>query len=128
MYKDLIKLRKNGNNNTRGLSGQNLHVHHVNDTDKMIGFHRWHNGGAGDDVIVLLNFKNKKWTTGNNYRIGLPRSGTWTVRFNSDKKIYSSDFTDFGSASVTAQNTPWNGMPYSGIIAIAPYSTLILSQ
>lgn len=128
MYKDLIKLRKNGNNNTRGLSGQNLNVHHVNDTDKVIAFHRWHNGGAGDDVIVVSNFKNKKWTTSNNYRIGLPRSGTWTVRFNSDKKIYSSDFTDFGSTTITAQNTPWNGMAYSGIVAMAPYSTLILSQ
>ncbi|MCE9616387.1 MAG: alpha amylase C-terminal domain-containing protein [Lentisphaerae bacterium] len=128
LYKDLIALRTNRGNTTRGLTGQSLNIHHVNNTDKVIAFHRWQNGGAGDDVIVIANFANKKWQTGQNYRMGFPRAGRWNVRFNSDKRIYSSDFGDFGPAYVNTQNTPWNGMAYSAVVSLPPYSVLILSQ
>src|SRR5262249_21442160 len=52
LYRDLIHLRRNWFNNTRGLRGQFLNVHHINDTDKVIAFHRWDQGGPGDDVVV----------------------------------------------------------------------------
>ena len=55
LYRDLIHLRRNWYNNTRGLRGQNINVYHVNDTDKVFAFHRWENGGAGDDVVVIAN-------------------------------------------------------------------------
>jgi 1,4-alpha-glucan branching enzyme len=45
LYRDLIRLRRNWFNNTRGLRGQHLHVHHVNQFDKVIAFHRWEDGG-----------------------------------------------------------------------------------
>jgi 1,4-alpha-glucan branching enzyme len=41
LYRDLIDLRLNRNGLTRGLTGQHINVHHVNDSDKLIGFHRW---------------------------------------------------------------------------------------
>lgn len=34
LYRDLIRVRRNWFNNTRGLRGQNVHVHHVNNADK----------------------------------------------------------------------------------------------
>ena len=125
MYTDLIQLRRNGNNETKGLSGQNVNVFHVNNNDKLVAFHRWMNGGAGDDVIVISNFRNQSW---GKYRIGLPRAGVWKVRFNSDWDGYSDEFDNFYSPDVTSLNQPRDGLNFSGIIEIGKYSTIILSQ
>lgn len=126
MYRDLIRLRRNWFNHTRGLRGHNTNVFHVNENDKMIAFHRWDQGGAGDDVIVICNFRgNQSWQ---DYRIGLPRGGVWKVRFNSDWNGYSADFGNFWSPDVTAQAVAWDGLQWSGLVRIAPYSVLILSQ
>src|SRR5262249_16212034 len=81
LYRDLIHLRRNRSGTTGGLLGQNLHVHHVNDVDKVIAFHRWDQGGPRDDVVVIANFANRAYRA---YRIGLPRRGRWRVRFNGD--------------------------------------------
>ena len=56
LYRDLVALRRNTFHATRGLRGPHLNVHHVNDADKVLGFHRWADGGPGDDVLVLANF------------------------------------------------------------------------
>jgi 1,4-alpha-glucan branching enzyme len=125
MYRDLMRLRRNWNNNTRGLRGQNVNVFHTNNTDKIVAFHRWENGGAGDDVIIVQNYRGSNRS---NYRIGLPRSGLWRVRFNSDWNGYSSDFSNVFVADVTAQATAWDGLTHSAEITIPAYSTLILSQ
>ena len=125
MYTDLIQLRRNWNNQTRGLSGQNVNVFHVNNDDKMIAFHRWMNGGAGDDVIVVCNFRDQSW---GKYRIGLPSAGVWKVRFNSDWVGYSDDFDNFYSPDVSSLNEPRDGLNFSGIIEIGKYSTIILSK
>jgi 1,4-alpha-glucan branching enzyme len=125
LYEDLIKLRRNWFNHTRGLRGQNLNFFHLKNNDKMVAFHRWDQGGAGDDVIVVCNFRDRTW---NDYRIGLPRGGVWKVRFNSDWNGYSSDFGNFFSPDVSAENVAWDGLNFSGNIKIAPYSVLILSQ
>jgi 1,4-alpha-glucan branching enzyme len=126
LYRDLIQLRRNWHDNTRGLRGQHLNVFHVNDSDKVLAFHRWDQGGPRDDVIVVCNFRAADRP--DNYRIGLPRSGNWRVRFNSDWAGYSADFTNRWVPDVTAQSIPWNGMPFSGTLPIPAYSTLILSQ
>jgi 1,4-alpha-glucan branching enzyme len=125
MYTDLIKLRRNWFNNTRGLRGHNVNVFHVNHTDKVVAFHRWDQGGSGDDVVVVCNFRDQ---LRENYRIGLPQSGVWRVRFNSDWNGYSSDFGNVFSPDVTGENVAWDGMNFSGITKIAPYSVLILSK
>jgi 1,4-alpha-glucan branching enzyme len=125
MYTDLIRLRRNWYDHTRGLRGQNVNVFHVNDNDKMVAFHRWQNGGPRDDVIVVCNFRDQSW---GKYRIGFPRSGIWRVRFNSDWEGYSDQFSNYPSPDVTTINLPRDGLMYSGIIEIGPYTTLILSQ
>ena len=125
LYKDLIAMRKNVQGNTRGLSGWSTNMHHVNNTNKVVGFHRWQNGGPGDDVVVVANFSNSSYT---NYRIGLPRAGLWRLRFNSDWNGYSADYSNYPSFDTTAAAVPWNGMAYSGVISMAPYTALIYSQ
>jgi 1,4-alpha-glucan branching enzyme len=125
LYTDLIHLRRNWFNQTRGLRGHSLNVFHTNNNDKMIAFHRWEQGGAGDDVIVVCNFANRSWM---NYRIGLPRPGVWKIRFNSDWQGYDSEFDNFYSPDVLAEPVDWDGMDYSGIIQIGPYTAVVFSQ
>jgi len=125
MYKDLIALRLNKAGKSAGLSGQNLNVFHVNNTDKTMAYHRWSQGGSGDDVVCVFNFKN---TTYNNYRIGLPRSGGWTVAFNSDASVYSNQFGNTFSPNLQADATAWDGLSNSGTVNLAPYSCIILTK
>ncbi len=125
MYTDLMKLRRNWYNQTRGLRGHHVNVFHTNHSGKLVAFHRWDQGGNGDDVIVILNFRDE---TKHNYRIGRPHAGVWKVRFNSDWVGYSPDFGNHYTPDITAQSIAWDGLSYSGEFSIAPYSALILSK
>lgn len=125
MYRDLIQLRRNWHGTTRGLMGGGQNVFHVNDYDKVIAYHRWDQGGQGDDVVVVINMANN---TISNYRIGLPRAGLWRVRFNSDASVYDPTFGNHNTPDITAAAGSYNGLPYNGYITLAPYSAIILSQ
>jgi len=125
LYKDLIALRRNLSGHSEGLRGSNVNTHHVNNTNKIIAYHRWMNGGSGDDVVVVANFKNATFM---NYRIGLPRSGGWTVAFNSDWNGYSSLFGNLFSPNLVADAQSYDGMSFSGTVNLAPYSVVILTK
>jgi 1,4-alpha-glucan branching enzyme len=91
MYRDLIALRRNLAGKTKGLTGQNLNVFHVDNGNKTLAYHRWENGGAGDDVVVVANFSNSPLQ---NLNIGFPRQGQWHVLFNSGATVYDPGFTN----------------------------------
>jgi 1,4-alpha-glucan branching enzyme len=124
LYRDLIRLRRNLSGNTRGLSGQHIHVFHVNEGDKVLAFQRWAEGGPGDDVVIVANFGARSFE---HYNVGFPRAGTWYLRFNSDYRAYASDFGNRGY-DTTAEPNPNQGMPASGNVGLGPYSLLIYSQ
>jgi 1,4-alpha-glucan branching enzyme len=117
-HKHLLALRKNQYGNTRGLTGQSFDVLHLNEEAKILAYHRWDQGGAGDDVVVICNFTNKPQKE---YVINFPHDGLWRVRFNSDWKGYSPDFKDTNVQEVRVESGAVS-------VAIAPYSVLILSQ
>jgi 1,4-alpha-glucan branching enzyme len=125
LYKDLIAMRRNLGGNTRGLTGHNHVVHHVNNGSKVIAYRRWAQGGPGDDVVVLANFSAQSFP---NYRIGLPRAGTWRVRFNSDWNGYSADYGNFSAGDVVADSWSYDGMPFSGNLSVGPYTVVVFSQ
>jgi 1,4-alpha-glucan branching enzyme len=125
LYHDLVRLRLNRDGHSKGLTGQRINVHHVNDGDKVIAYHRWMDGGPGDDVIVLANFANRDW---DDYLIGFPRAGRWTLRLNSDSRGYSKDFADHPALDVTAASNGRDGYPASGRVTFGRYSVLIYSQ
>ncbi|ERT07339.1 alpha amylase, catalytic domain protein [Lyngbya aestuarii BL J] len=125
LYRDLIRLRRNLEGNTRGLLGQNVNVYHLNNNDKLIAFHRWETGGAKGDVVIILNLADRSYDS---YNLGFPKKGTWRVRFNSDSQHYSSDFGNSGGCDMIAEEGEKDGLEYNGNIAIGPYSALILSQ
>jgi len=125
LYRDLIRLRRNWVDTSRGLKGQHTHLHHVNDRDKVIAFHRWDRGGPRDDVVVLLNFANRTYPA---YRLGLPRAGRWRVRLNSDWRGYSAVFGDQPAFDFWTEPTPSDSMPVTGTVGVGAYSAVILSQ
>jgi 1,4-alpha-glucan branching enzyme len=125
LYRDLIHLRRNWFNNSRGLRGENVNVFHVNNADKVIAFHRWDQGGNGDDVVIVLNFANRGYAS---YRIGFPRGGLWRVRFNSDWSGYDAAFGNWPSFDTNTDGGPQDSMPVSDSVGLGPYSAVILSQ
>jgi 1,4-alpha-glucan branching enzyme len=124
LWAALAAARNNTSGNTPNLVGDGLNVYQVDNTNKLIAYERFDSQTPGS-VVVIANF------TGNaedSMRVGFPAKGTWTTRFNSDSKKYSSLFSGTGSTTVKVVGAAFSGMPYSGEVTIGPYSLLILSQ
>ena len=117
-YKDLIALRKS----LPALGGANVNVFHVNDGAKVIAYHRWKNG---QDVVVVANFSAKPFT---GYILGLPRAGTWHVRFSSDAKIYSADYAGTPAPDVQTVAMARDGFQQQATFKLGAYQVMILSQ
>ncbi len=117
-YRDLIRLRRNLDGASLGLTGPNISWHAVDNSAKILAFHRW-GAGPDDQVMVVLNCSNTSIT---NYSIGgFPANGNWYANLNSDWTKYGSDFGNRGSSIVPVSG----GI---GSVSIAPYSALILSR
>jgi 1,4-alpha-glucan branching enzyme len=125
MYRDLIGLRRSLAGQTRGLTGQHLNVFHLDNGNKTLAYHRWENGGAGDDVVVVANFSNVPQKSLN---IGFPRGGQWHVRFNSGANVYDPAFKDGDSFDTTANAGGKDGLPFNANVGVGAYSLVILSQ
>jgi 1,4-alpha-glucan branching enzyme len=125
LYRDLIRLRLNRDDFTRGLCGQFTQVYHLHDERKVIAFHRWDKGGPADDVVVVANFLHEPQ---DGYVIGFPAAGTWKLRFNSDWQGYSDGFQDHPSTDVVAEPGEHDGLPCHAALSIGPYSVLVFSQ
>lgn len=124
LYRDLIHLRLNHGHKTAGLCGKNVHVFHVNHTDKVIAYHRWTEGGAADSVVVIANFSNRRYDA---YEIGLPHGGLWNVRLNSDLHQYDSGFGNLYCPHMEARSEARDGLSWRAAIPLSPYGFLIFS-
>lgn len=136
MYRDLIQLRLNRFGSTRGLTGSGLNTFHQNQADNVIAYHRWHQGGPCDDVVVVVNLSHRPHL---NYQLGFPSAGTWRLRLNSDWIGYSRAFGNQACSDAVAEapgsDQPQgakavrrDGFPAAGMIDIGSYSVLIFSQ
>lgn len=125
LYRDLISLRRNLRGTSAGLAGQHIAVHHVNDFDKVLAFHRWADGGPGDDVVVVANFANRRY---GEYAIGMPATGTWQVVFDSDAPLYHETYDGSGPTDIEAIGEPRDGMPATAVVGLAPYTAVILAR
>lgn len=117
-YSHLIALRKNLHGVTAGLTGRNINLMHVDQDNKVIAYHRWKEGGSRDDVVVVVNFGNRRH---DQYVIGMPTNGKWKVRFNSTWKGYSDDFKNVQISDMQVDNG-------GGTLILPPACVLILSQ
>lgn len=125
MYRDLIALRRNAGGMTRGLTGQSLNVFHLDDGNKTLAYHRWEDGGPGDDVVVVANLSNNAQESLN---IGFPRQGLWHVRFNSGAQVYDPSFENGDSFDTTAGPPGKDGLNFNANVGVGAYSVVILSQ
>ena len=102
----------------------------------MLAYHRWHQGGPGDDVVVVVNLSH---LAHENYKLGFPSPGTWRLRLNGDWNGYSPIFgnqTCSDPIAGTEQRDDLSdtdavgrdGFPAVGTISIGAYSVLMFSQ
>jgi len=91
----------------------------------VLAFHRWDQGGSGDDVVVIANFFHEPQ---DGYVLGFPAIGAWKLRFNSDWHGYSEIFEGHPSGDVEAVPGDCDGLPFHASVSVAPYSVLIYSQ
>ncbi len=133
LFRDMIRLRADWANNTRGLRGPHVNVFHVNDQDKLIAFHRWDRGGQGDDTIVVANFANKAYPS---YWLGLPSGGRWRCRLNTDCDCYKR-VNGHGPEPIFGGHPTWDieavpermdGLGFKGEVSIGPYTLAVFSQ
>ena len=115
----LIALRMNQHGNTAGLSGPSTNVFHQDDTNLVIGYHRWAMGGPKDDVMIIANFSHEAL---HDYRLQLPVPGHWIVRFNSTWKGYSPDFHEYLFDEITTSDSG------DAVITLPPFCVIIASQ
>ncbi len=136
MYRDLIHLRLNKTGCTRGLTGSGLNTFHQNQAENLMAYQRWHQGGPGDDVVVVVNLSH---LAHENYKLGFPLPGLWRLRLNSDWNGYSQCFGNQASSDVVAGVEPHaeprtaatperDGFPAAGSISIGAYTVLVFSQ
>jgi 1,4-alpha-glucan branching enzyme len=125
LWRDLIRLRLDRDGLTTGLTGHHVEVRRIDEERKLVAFHRWAEGGPGDDVVVVANFAHEARGP---YRIGFPRPGLWRLRLNTDWDGYSPDFHGFESHDVEATEAECDGSPWSAEVAVGPYSAVIFSQ
>ena len=125
LHRDLIALRRDRHGLSRGLRGENLAILHVDDDRKVLAFHRWSDGGPGDDVVVVANFAHRLIE---DLAIGMPAPGRWRVRHNSDSPVYGADFGGHEALDTDASGRPLDGQAQSALVAVGPYSVVILSQ
>jgi len=124
LYRDLIHLRLNKQGLTRGLTGQNVQILHLDNDRKLIAFHRWMNGGSNDSTVVVLNFSHQPVPY---YELPFPNQGHWKVRFNSDWEGYADDFGNHFSADTHASATQFASVSVANV-SVAAYSVVIYSQ
>ncbi|MBB5350599.1 1,4-alpha-glucan branching enzyme [Haloferula luteola] len=118
-FRDLIRLRRNLDMQTRGLCGQHTEFTRVDAESKVLGWHRWDEGGPGDSTMVVMNLTAQSYDF---YELPFPAPGSWKVRFNADWEGYSEAFSDVGEPAIeVAEN-------HLGALPLPAYGFMILSQ
>ena len=124
-YRDLIHMRRNLGGFTRGLTGQHVDVFHRDAENKVLAWHRWHEGGPRDSTVVILNLTHREHDF---YEMTLPAAGEWVVRFNADWTGYSPDFGDADLILVEGREDEVGHPAVIGGLKLPPYALVILSQ
>lgn len=120
LYRDLIRLRRNLDGVSRGLTGDAVNTYLVDNVNKLLAYSRWSSADTGGYTVVVANFAN---TTRTARTLRFPEEGTWYTLFNSDSTNYAPDYANAGPTEVSAV-----GNPPQGAVTIGPYSVLILSR
>ena len=125
LHRDLIAARRNMSGWSAGLQGSNTTILRADEETKLLAWHRWSSGGPGDDVVIVANLSTLPIV---DVALGLPRAGRWHVRINSDSTVYDEQFGASIADDVEADGGPLDEQARSGLISVAPYAVVVLSQ
>lgn len=125
LFRDLIALRRNDDGWSAGLAGPSVAILRADETTKLLAWQRWLDGGPGDDVVIVANLSTLPLV---DVPLGLPRPGCWRVRLNSDSTLYDPTFGAALAEDVEAEGPPLDAQAQSGLVSVAPYAVVILSQ
>lgn len=125
LHRDLIRLRRDADGLSAGLRGEGIAILHVDHDAKLFAFHRWAQGGPGDDVVVIVNLANRAVE---DLALGMPRPGRWRVRLNSDSQDYDPTFGGHPALDTEADGPSVGELAQGALVAVGPYSVVILSQ
>ncbi|MER3318552.1 MAG: 1,4-alpha-glucan branching protein GlgB [Allomuricauda sp.] len=73
-----------------------------------------------DDLIIVCNFTP---VPRENYRLGVPKTSTLKLVFNSDDKKYSG--SDMGKKTIKPSKTAWNGQKQSVLMNLPPLGVVV---
>jgi 1,4-alpha-glucan branching enzyme len=119
--KALTRLRRT----CRALSGPNVNVFHVNNSCRLIAFHRWLDG-SGEDLIVIGTLSEGSLY---DYEIGFPYGGVWREVFNSDYFESSPGHHTTGNGgTVYANGLPLHGFSASARVTIPANGALVFAR
>jgi 1,4-alpha-glucan branching enzyme len=125
LHRDLIALRRDTDGWSAGLTGPHTAIIRADDLAKVLAWHRWLEGGPGDDVVIVANFSTQPLL---DLRMGLPWPGRWRIRLNSDSTVYDAQFGGGIANDLDADGGPLDDQPASGLVSVASYAVVILSQ
>src|SRR6185369_8322196 len=106
-----------------GLTEAQLEVIHRNDTNKALAYRR--HGASGQEVLVVLNFKNKTY---GEYDIGVDDPGPWTIRVDTDSSAYGPDLTGGQPGAVMARPGTKDGKSYTLPLRLGAYAGVVLTR
>ena len=75
-----------------------------------------------ETIIVVLNFTP---VPRHDYRIGVPKRGSYREIINSDSAYYGG--SNLGNSQAEAESIPWMGLPYSINLTLPPLAGLVFS-
>jgi len=116
-FRDVIAVRKS---NCGFRSNAGFSIHHVDESDNVIALYRWCQ--PDNDLIVIASLNNSDL---HDYRVGLPKDGTWYEILNSQAEVYLGNGSGNGG-SVVSEAIPYDGMPYSAMLTVPEMGLLVL--
>jgi 1,4-alpha-glucan branching enzyme len=121
--RDLIQLRRT----LPALRSEPINVFHVNETARVLAFHRWV-PGEGRDVVVVLSL-NESTFYDRSYRLGFPLPGYWRERHNSDAyDRFPNPWTQGNFGGVTADGPPLHGLGHSAGVTVPANGLLVFAR
>lgn len=111
MFRDLIRMRRNADGDTRGLAGEHTTVVAIDEDVNLLAYVRA--TGDGHRVLVALNLSAQPVQ-----RQVEMEDGRWAVRFNSDARAYSQLFGDHPTPDLVVEGG-------TGVLDIGPYSVVV---
>lgn len=120
LFRDLIMLRLNRQQDSQGLTGAHINVLYLDDQAKILAYHRWYEEHGNGDAVIVTNFCREP----RSLTLQFPRPGEWRLRINADSKIYNEEFSDTLASDISLPDAEH----LQAEITIGPYAALIFTH